>query len=133
MTYVALIAGAGKMPLRLIEEIHTSGKKVLLLGIKGVTPKELVEEVDLTYWAHISQLGKARSLCLKHKVKEAVMAGLIRHEKVFGLSIFSMDWVTIKALFTVQDLRADTICRKIVEVFQEKGIAFANWSQNVYV
>ncbi len=129
MSYVALIAGAGKMPLRLIDEIHASGKKVLLLGVKGVTPEELTQKADLAYWAHLSQLGKARSICLKHQVKEAVMAGLIRHEKVFGLSLFSMDWLTIKALFTVKDFRADTICNKIVDVFQEKGIAFMSTSK----
>lgn len=126
MSYVALIAGAGNMPLRLIEEIHRSGKKVLLLGIKGVTPKELEKKADLSYWAHITQLGKARRLCLKHHVKEAVMAGLIKHSEIFKVSVFLMDWVTFKALLTAKDLRANSICLKVIQIFADKGIHFLN-------
>ncbi len=124
MSYVALIAGGGNMPLRLVEEIHRSGKKVLLLGIKGITPPSLAQKADLSYWAHITQLGKARRLCQKHEVKEAVMAGLIRHNEIFKVSIFLMDWVTLKALFTAKDLRANSICLKVIQIFSEKGIHF---------
>jgi DUF1009 family protein len=124
MSYVALIAGQGGMPLKLIEEIHLKGKKVLLLGIQGITPKSLEEKVDLFYWAKIYQLGKARRHCLKHKVKEVVMAGLIRHTELFNLSYLFVDWVTLKALLSVSDFRANSICMKVIEIFQEKGIRF---------
>lgn len=126
MTYVALIAGQGVMPIKLIEEIHLSGKKVLLLGIEGVTPKSLEEQVDLFYWAKITQLGKARRLCQKHQVKEAVMAGLIRHNEVFNLSYLLIDWLTIRALWLMPDYRANSICKTIIKIFQEKGIHFVS-------
>lgn len=129
MSYVALIAGQGKMPLKLIEEIHLTGKKVLLLGIQGITPKFLEEKVDLFYWFKISQLGKARRHCVKHDVKEAVMAGLIRHNELFKFSYLFVDWVTLKALLSLSDFRANSICMKVIEIFQKKGICFLSTTQ----
>lgn len=129
MSYIALIAGQGVMPLRLIEEIHAQGNKVLLLGIKGVTPPSLIPYVDRHHWAKITQLGKARKLCLKYNAKQAVMAGLIRHNNIFSLSLFSMDWTTLRGLLSLRDLRADSICLKVIELFQEKGIEFMSTVQ----
>ncbi|MCH9632314.1 MAG: UDP-2,3-diacylglucosamine pyrophosphatase LpxI [Chlamydiae bacterium] len=124
MTYVALIAGQGAMPIKIIEELQAKGEKVLLLGIKGLTPQNLTEKVDKVVWGGITRLGKARSVCKKNNVKEIVMGGLIKHNNVFSLSLLNMDLVTMKAFMSLADLRADTICSKIVEVFQNKGISF---------
>lgn len=126
MTYVALIAGEGKMPLRLIEEIHRQNKKVFLLGIKGVTPKELENLVDQARWAHITQIGKARRICQENHIKEAVMAGLVRHKSIFKLPFWLSDWVTLKAFLNLKDLRTNTICDKVIELFEEKGIEFVS-------
>lgn len=124
MSYVAIIAGAGKLPVRFIEELKAQQKKVLLLAIKGITPKSLEQKADLTYWAHLTQLGKARKICLKHQVKQILMGGLIKHNRIFATSLFFTDWLTIKALLSTKDRRANSICLKIIEVFKDKGIEF---------
>lgn len=124
MSYIALIAGAGNMPLRLIEEVKQQGKKVLLIAIYNVTPRSLAMHADIVCWGHITQLGKARRVCLKNNVKEIAMAGLVLHSNIFKLSIFKMDFLTLKVLLSVSDLRADTICGKIIDVFKNKGINF---------
>ena len=129
MSYVALIAGQGAMPVKIIEELHARGKKVLLLGIKGLTPQNLTDQVDKVVWGGITRLGKARSACRKNNVKEIVMGGLIKHNNIFSLSVLNMDLVTMKAFMGLADLRADTICSKIVEVFQNKGISFLPTTQ----
>lgn len=129
MSYVALIAGQGAMPIKIIQELKASGKKVLLLGIKGITPESLTDTVDRAVWGGITRLGKARSACIKYDVKEVVMAGLIRHNNVFSLSFLRMDLVTLKAFLSLKDLRADTICIKVIEIFQKKGISFINTTQ----
>lgn len=129
MTYVALIAGQGEMPVKIIEELHASGKKVLLIAIKGITPPHLASIADQVVWGRITKLGKARDACLKHKADSAVMAGLIKHNNIFSLSLFAMDFVTLKAFLSLKDLRADTICKKVIEVFAKKGISFMSTTQ----
>ncbi len=129
MTYVALIAGQGVMPVKVIEELQAKGRKVLLLGIKGVTPQNLTEKADKVVWGNITRLGKARSVCQRFGVKEIVMAGLIKHNKVFSLSFFNMDLVTVKFFWSLPDLRANTICSNIIKVFQRKGILFLPTNQ----
>lgn len=124
MSYVALIAGRGAMPVKIIEELKAQGKKVLLLGIKGVTPEDLALHVDDVEWGGIAKLGRARSICLKYNAKEAIMAGLIKHNRIFSLSFLNMDLVTLKAFLSLPDLRADTICKKVIDIFQSKGVSF---------
>lgn len=124
MSYVALIAGQGAMPVKIIEELHSAGKKVLLLAVKGVTPQDLTDKVDKVIWGGITRLGKARSVCERFGVKEIVMAGLIKHNNIFSVSLLNMDLVTMRAFMSLPDLRANSICSKIIEVFEHKGISF---------
>lgn len=129
MSYIALIAGSGTMPIKVIEEIHASGKKVLLLAIKNMTPKELEPLADKVVWGGIARIAKARAVCQKHQVKEIVMAGLIKHSHIFSLSLLRMDFLTLKAFLSLPDLRADTICKRVIELFQNKGILFLPTNQ----
>ncbi|MCH9634625.1 MAG: UDP-2,3-diacylglucosamine pyrophosphatase LpxI [Chlamydiae bacterium] len=124
MAYIALLAGQGVMPRHMIDEIHSSGKKVLLIAIRGVTPEQLVEKADSVDWIYITQIGKARRLCLKYKVTEAVFAGLVHHSHIFNLSLFRLDWLTIKILLSLKDFRANAICNRIIKCFEEKKVQF---------
>ncbi len=124
MSFVALIAGQGVMPIKVIQELKNQQKKILLIAIKGITPESLVEFADKVIWGNITQIGKARSACLKYNAKEAVMAGLIKHNRIFNLSLLAMDFTTLKMFLGLKDLRADTICRNVIKVFETKGIFF---------
>lgn len=129
MSYVALIAGSGAMPMKVMEEIRASGKKVLLLEIKNVTPQELGAFADKVVWGPLTRIGKARAACQKHQVKEIVMAGLIKHNNIFSLSLLNMDFLTLKMFINLPDLRADTICKRVIGLFENKGILFLPTTQ----
>lgn len=119
---IALIAGEGSMPSRVIEGIHAAGQKVLLLAIEGCTEKELEKSADQTVWLHVTQLGKAIKTCLGYQVKEVVMAGRIHHKEIFKISLFRLDWKAFRLWLSLKDRRADTLLRGIADVFQKSGI-----------
>lgn len=114
------------MPRLIIEGIHASGRKVLLLAIKGITPLDLAKHADETVWLHLTQLGKAINECCQRKVNEITMAGRVHHKEVFSLSLLRMDWTALNLWWNMSDWRADTILRSIADTFKNKGITLIN-------
>lgn len=123
---IALIAGEGKMPEIIIDEIHAEGRQVFLLAIYGSTPDALTKRVDDVLYLHITQLGKAIKECSKREVKELIMAGRVQHKSVYGLSLLKMDWTTLKLWWSMPDKRADTLLGSIANAFAAKGIQLLN-------
>lgn len=119
---IALLAGEGVLPRLVINGIHAKGKKVLLIAIKNVTDSALEEIVEDVVWLHITQLGKAVDTCLKYGVAGLVMIGRVKHDNIFSISLFSMDWTTLKTWLGLDDKRADTILGAISDAFINKGI-----------
>lgn len=114
------------MPRLIIEGIHASGRKVLLLAIKGITPFDLAKHADETVWLHLTQLGKAINECCQRNVDEITMAGRVQHKEVFSLSLLRMDWTALNLWWNMSDWRADTILTSIADAFKKKGITLIN-------
>ena len=123
---IALIGGEGKMPRLIIEGIHASGRKVLLLAIKGITPFDLAKHADETVWLHLTQLGKAINECCQRQVNEITMAGRVHHKEVFSLSLLRMDWTALNLWWNMSDWRTDTILTSIADTFKKRGITLIN-------
>ncbi len=119
---IALIGGEGVMPQLIIDEIHNTNRKVFLLGMHGSTSHDLAAAADDVVWLHITQLGKAIKECLKRNITEIIMAGRVQHKVVFSLSLFKMDWTTLKLWWNLPDKRTDTILHHIANLLEEKGI-----------
>jgi UDP-2,3-diacylglucosamine hydrolase len=119
---VGVLAGEGKMPRLIIDGIHSTGQKVLLLAVRDVTPQKLVGKADKIIWLHLTQMGKAIKVCEQYGVKELIMAGRFKHNNIFSLSLLHMDWTTIKEWFSLKDKRADSILGAVANAFSTRGI-----------
>ncbi len=126
MEPVALIAGEGQMPLKTLEGIKNVGKRVLVIGLKGMTSPDIIEKADIITWGYVTQLGKAIRICKKYGVKEIIMAGRVQHSKMFSVSLWHMDWTTLRAWFKKKDGRADALLNAIANIFEEKGITLGD-------
>jgi len=111
------------MPRLIIEELHSRGIKVFLLAIKGITSQPLIDLADESVVIHITQIGKAIKCCLSRKIDELIMAGRVRHDTIYKLSLMKMDWTTVKLWMSMKDKRTDTILSAIAKAFEEKGVA----------
>lgn len=122
---VALLAGEGALPLRVLEGIKAAGAQVLLLGVKGSCSHELVDQADYAEMLYPTELGKALRLCQKFGVEEIVFAGRIQHKKIYNLPWIRADFTTIKLWYSLKDKRADTMIRAVCDFFEKAAIKVA--------
>lgn len=122
---VALLAGEGVLPLRVLEGIKASGARVLLLGVKGSCSQELVEKADHAQMLYPTELGKALRLCQKFGVEEIVFAGRIHHKRIYNLPWIRADFAAIKLWYSLQDKRADTMIKAVCAFFEKAAIKVA--------
>ncbi len=114
------------MPHHVMDGVHAQGGFVLLLAIKDITDPTLINKADAVCFFHLTQLGKAIRVCLQHHVYELVLVGRVHHNKVFSLSLFRMDWTTIKTYLSLSDKRADSILAAVGDAFEKKGVHLAS-------
>jgi UDP-2,3-diacylglucosamine hydrolase len=126
---IAVVAGGERMPLRVIEGIREAGRSVLLFAIEEVTPPELEELVQETIWLKYPHLRRIRRECRKRGISEITMVGKVRHNRVFGLSLWDMDWAAIRLFLSLPDLRANTLLGGVIRMFEGWGFRFLSTLQ----
>lgn len=122
MDRLGIIAGNGQFPFILAQEARKRGKEVIAIAIKEEASPSLKNYVDRIHWVSIGQLGKIISICKKEKISEAVMAGQVKHNKLFAN--FFLDLKAIKLLMSLKDRQTDTILSAVITEFEKNGIKF---------
>ena len=101
MMRLGLIAGNGRFPFLVLEAARAAGHDVTVVAAKEETFPELTEAAMRTgseiHWVSLGQLGTCISLLKKAGVSHAVMAGQVKHTKIFSLGI-TPDWTMAKVL-----------------------------------
>lgn len=122
---IALLAGEGHLPLRVLEGIKACGERVVLLGIQDCCPEELIPYADVHYNLYPTELGRALKLCKKEGVKEIVFAGRFHHKNIYNMPWFKADFQAIKLWLSLKDKRADSMLKALAAVFEKAGIHVA--------
>lgn len=122
MERLGLIAGNGQFPFIVAQEARKKGREVIAVALKEEAEPELKNHVDKIYWVSLGQLGKIISLFKKESITEAVMAGQVKHNKLFAN--FSLDLKAIKLLATLKNKQTDSILSAIINEFEKSGITF---------
>src|SRR5262249_34383228 len=86
---LGLIAGNGRFPLLVLEAARGAGRQVTVIAIKEEALPELEAAAArppraTLHWVSLGQLGKCISLLKDAGVTEAVMAGQVKHTKLFA-------------------------------------------------
>ena len=71
-------------------------------------------------WVSLGELSKAIEFMQKEGVKHAVMAGQVKHNKIF--SAIRPDWKLAKLLFSLPRKNTDSLIGAVAKVFEEEGI-----------
>src|SRR3954466_4665398 len=86
---LGLIAGNGRFPFLVLDAARGAGHDVVVLAIKEEAFPELADAAakppgaDL-HWVSLGQLGKCIDLLKKAGATQAIMAGQVRHTKLFA-------------------------------------------------
>lgn len=117
---IGLIAGNGKFPLIFAQEAKKVGTEVVALAIKKETSPSLENLVDRIHWVNVGQLGDLIEICKKEGITRAVMAGQVRHTRLFGQ--VRLDARAMALLAGVKDKKANSLLGAVADELLREGI-----------
>ena len=122
---LGLIAGNGTFPLLVLRAARQLGHDVVVVAIKDEASPELaalVDEVGRTtlHWISLGQLGKCITTLRDADVTTAVMAGQVKHVKLFSGVL--PDLTLLSVLTRLKAKNTDALISAIAEVLAERGI-----------
>jgi UDP-2,3-diacylglucosamine hydrolase len=115
-----LIAGNGRFPFLVLEGARSRGIEMAVIALKEEASPELERVAKRLHWVSLGELSKAISLMQQEGVKQAVMAGQVKHNKIF--SSIRPDWKLAKLLFALPRKNTDSLIGAVAKVFEEEGI-----------
>jgi DUF1009 family protein len=115
-----LIAGNGRFPFLVLEGARSQGIDMAVIAVKEEASPELQKVAARVHWVSLGELSKAIALMQQEGVKRAVMAGQVKHNKIF--SAIRPDWKLAKVLFALPKKNTDSLIGAIARVLEEEGI-----------
>ncbi|HUN64214.1 MAG TPA: UDP-2,3-diacylglucosamine diphosphatase LpxI [Candidatus Sulfotelmatobacter sp.] len=115
-----LIAGNGRFPFLVLEGARSQGIEMAVIALKEEASPELQRVAKRLHWVSLGELSKAISLMQQEGVTQAVLAGQVKHNKIF--SAIRPDWKLAKLLFSLPKKNTDSLIGAVAKVFEEEGI-----------
>ena len=115
-----LIAGNGRFPFLVLEGARSQGLEMAVIAIKEEASPELDKIATRIHWVSLGELSKAIDLLHEEGVTRAVMAGQVKHNKIF--SSIRPDWKLAKLLFSLPRKNTDALIGAVARVLEDEGI-----------
>ncbi len=115
-----LIAGNGRFPFLVLEGARNQGIEMAVIALKEEASPELEKVAKRLHWVSLGELSKAIELLQREGVQQAVMAGQVKHNKIF--SAIRPDWKLAKLLFSLPRKNTDSLIGAVAKVLQDEGI-----------
>jgi DUF1009 family protein len=116
----ALIAGNGKFPFLVLEGARSQGIQMVVIAIKEEAFPELERVAPRLHWVSLGDLSGTLGLLKKERVTRAVMAGQVKHNKIF--SSIKPDWKMAKLLMSLATKNTDSLIGAVAKVLEEEGV-----------
>jgi UDP-2,3-diacylglucosamine hydrolase len=128
VTPLGLIAGNGRFPFLALDAARAMGREVTVIAIKDEADAGLEAAARAAgaalHWVSLGQLGRCISLLKEAGVREAVMAGQVKHVKIF--SDFMPDLTLLSVVRRLKGRNTDALIAAVADVLREKGIDLLN-------
>jgi UDP-2,3-diacylglucosamine hydrolase len=115
-----LIAGNGRFPFLVLEGARSQGVEMAVIAIKEEASPEIERVAKRLHWVSLGELSKTIELMHQEGVSQAVMAGQVKHNKIF--SSIRPDWRLAKLLFSLPRKNTDALIGAVARVLEEDGI-----------
>jgi DUF1009 family protein len=121
---IGIIAGNGKFPFLALQGARDLGHEVTVIAIKEEAFPDLeasARKADAAlHWVSLGQLGKCIKLLKAAGVSEEVMAGQVRHVKIFSGII--PDLTLLSVLKRLKARNTDALISAVADVMKDEGI-----------
>jgi DUF1009 family protein len=115
-----LIAGNGRFPFLVLEGARSQGIEMAVIALKEEACPELEKIAKRLHWVSLGELSKAIELMQQEGVTQAVMAGQVKHNKIF--SSIRPDWKLAKLLLALPRKNTDSLIGTVAKVLGDEGI-----------
>ncbi len=115
-----LIAGNGDFPFLVLEGARSRGIDMAVIAIKEEASPELAQRAGRLHWVSLGELSRTIELLHQEGVEHAVMAGQVKHNKIF--SSIRPDWKLAKLLLSLPVKNTDSLIGAVARVLHDEGI-----------
>ena len=122
---IGLIAGNGRFPFLVLDAARSLGHDVTIIAIKEEASKEIDEAAARSpqatvHWVSIGQLGSFLKILQDAGLTTAVMAGQVKHVKIFGG--FTPDLTALSLLSRLKSMNTDALIKAVADLMRERGV-----------
>src|SRR6202161_790367 len=115
-----LIAGNGRFPFLVLEAARSQGIDMAVIALREEAAPELAGVAPRLHWVSLGELSRALELLHQEGVTHAVMAGQVKHNKIF--SAIRPDWKLAKLLFSLPRKNTDSLIGAVARVLESEGV-----------
>jgi len=123
--HIGLIAGNGRFPFLVLDAARAQGHEVTIVAAREETFPELNDAAKRhgapIHWISLGQLGKCINLLKDAGVSHAVMAGQVKHTKIFAGGIVP-DLTFFSVLRRLTSKNTDGLIGAVADVLHDNGI-----------
>ena len=124
MSRIGLIAGNGRFPFLVLQGARSLGHEITVVAIKEEAFADLEgaarEAHAAFHWVSLGQLGTCIKILKKSDVSRAVMAGQVKHVKIF--SGILPDRALLSVLTRLKARNTDALISAVADVMRGEGI-----------
>ena len=126
---LGLIAGNGRFPFLVLDAARAMGHQIVVIAIKEEASKEIEAAAAKSpkadvHWVSIGQLGTFLKILDDHDINQAVMAGQVKHVKIFGG--FVPDLTAMSLMGKLKGFNTDALIGAVADLMRERGVELIN-------
>ncbi len=115
-----LIAGNGRFPFLVLEGARSQGIEMAVLAIKEEASPEIERVARRLHWISLGELTRALELLHQEQITRAVMAGQVKHNKIF--SAIKPDWKLMSLLMKLPKKNTNSLIGAVAAVLEAEGV-----------
>jgi UDP-2,3-diacylglucosamine hydrolase len=126
---LGLIAGNGRFPFLVLDAAKAMGHSVVVIALKEEASQEIEAAAARSpkaevHWVSIGQLGTFLKILDDNKITQAVMAGQVKHVKIFGG--FVPDLTAMSLMGKLKGFNTDALIGAVADLMRERGVELVN-------
>jgi DUF1009 family protein len=115
-----LLAGNGRFPVLALASARSLGHDVVVVAIREEAAPEIERFGYVVHWISLGELSKLIGVLKQEGVSELIMAGQVKHARIF--SSIRPDWRLVKMLASLPSKNTDGLIGGVIQVLSEEGI-----------
>ncbi|MBM3809322.1 MAG: LpxI family protein [Acidimicrobiia bacterium] len=125
---IGLIAGNGRFPFLVLDAARSLGYSVVIIAIKEEADRDIEDVAARSgspiHFVSIGQLGTFLKILKDEHITQAVMAGQVKHIKMFGG--FVPDLTALSLMGKLKAMNTDALIGAVADVMRERGVELVN-------